>query len=107
MKLVRRHGYGGSRQRYDSPALTRSASRVVPIALACASLLAAGCGGGTRQDASEPNGNFKVQVVRAEFPIKQSLAKRSLLVIAVKNVDSKTIPNIAVTVNSFDKRSTD
>jgi hypothetical protein len=27
------------------------------------------------------------------------------MVIAVKNVDSKTIPNVAVTVKSFDKRS--
>jgi hypothetical protein len=75
--------------------------------LACASLVAAGCGGGTRQDANEPSGNFKVQVVRAHFPLKQSLAKRSKMVIAIKNVDSKTIPNIAVTVKDFDQRKDD
>jgi hypothetical protein len=89
--------------------LSRAVQRLVVVA--CASLVgvvAAGCGGGgQRQDVNEPNGNFKVQIVRAQFPTKQSLAKRSRLVIAVKNVDSKTIPNIAVTVKSFDQRSTD
>lgn len=71
-------------------------------------MLVAGCGGGgQRQDASEPSGNFKIQVVRATFPLKQSLAKHSRMVIAIKNVDNKTIPNIAVTVKSFDVRKTD
>ena len=81
----------------------------MPVVLACAGLAAisAGCGGGARQDANEPNGKFRVQVVRAEFPSKQSLAKRSKMVIAVKNVDSKTIPNIAVTVKAFDQRLSD
>jgi hypothetical protein len=81
--------------------------RVVPFALVSASLLAAGCGGGTRQDASEPSGQYKVQIVEAKFPAKQSLAKRSRLVITVKNVDTRTIPNVAVTVKSFEKAKSD
>ena len=102
MKLVRT-----PEERYLSRAVWSGTQRAVPVMLACASLIATGCGGGGgRQDANEPSGFYKVQVVRAQFPTKQSLAKRSRMVIAVKNVDSKTIPNVAVTVKSFDKRST-
>ena len=49
----------------------------------------------------------KVEIVQAKFPAKQSLATRSKMVITVKNVDSKTIPNVAVTVKSFDLRKND
>src|SRR4051812_24344897 len=90
---------------YDSPALT---SRALVISVLAAALAAAGCGGGgPRQDANEPSGTYKIQVVQAKFPGKQSLAKRSQMVIVVKNVDSRTIPNVAVTVKSFDQRKSD
>ena len=74
------------------------------MATACACALAlSACGGGERQDENEPEGDFKVEVVKAEFPSKQKLAKRSDLVITVKNAESsKSIPNIAVTVRGFD-----
>jgi hypothetical protein len=83
------------------------------IALACrlsvvASLAAvalAGCGGGERQDANEPSGTFRVAVVRASFPTKQHLAQPERFVIAVRNTGRETVPNIAVTVNSFAERS--
>jgi hypothetical protein len=90
---------------YVSPALTRRA--LVASAASAVAVVIAGCGGGPRQDANEPSGNFKVQVVEAKFPSKQSLAQRSTMVITVKNVDTKTIPNIAVTVKSFDVNSTE
>src|SRR3982750_1337089 len=90
---------------YDSPAL---ASRALVIPVVAASLLVAGCGGGgPRQDADEPSGNYKVQVVQAKFPDKQALAKRSVMRITVKNVDTKTIPDVAVTVKSFDVTKND
>ena len=60
--------------------------------------------GSQSQDAHEPSGKFKVSIVKASFPGKQKLAKRSTMVITVKNVDSRTIPDITVTVNSFDRR---
>jgi hypothetical protein len=83
------------------------------IALACrlsvvASLAAvalAGCGGGERQDAKEPSGTFRVAVVRASFPTKQHLAQPERFVIAVRNTGRETVPNVAVTVNSFAERS--
>ena len=89
---------------YDSAGLRRIA---VIAALACG-LIAAGCGGGgTRQDADEPSGTYKIRVIQAKFPDHQSLAKRSTMRITVKNVDSKTIPNVAVTVKSFDQTKND
>jgi hypothetical protein len=100
MKLVQ----AGSQHLYDSPALR---SRTVVIAALVSGLIVAGCGGGERQDADEPSGTYKVQVVEAKFPDRQSLAKRSTMTITVKNVDSKTIPNVAVTVKSFDQRKND
>jgi hypothetical protein len=61
----------------------------------------AACGGGARQDASEPSGTFPVQVTSASFPASQRLAERTRLVIAVRNTSTnKTIPNIAVTITN-------
>jgi hypothetical protein len=61
-------------------------------------LMLAGCGGGARQDASEPSGKFPVAVSIATFPASQRLAQRTHLVVAVRNAGSQTIPNIAVTI---------
>lgn len=101
MKLVQ----SPSGRLYDSAALM--SRRLIPAALACV-VFVAGCGGGgERQDADEQSGDYKVQVVEAKFPDHQSLAKRSTMTITVKNVDSKTIPNVAVTVKSFDQTKND
>lgn len=70
-----------------------------------AALVAAGCGGGERQDAHEPSGTLAVAVVRASFPAKQHLAKPERFVIAVRNTGSRPVPNLAVTVDSFASRS--
>jgi hypothetical protein len=80
----------------------RHAAVAACLSLTCAIGLAA-CGG-QRQDENEPTGNFQVDVVSASFPGKQKLAKRSDLVIKVKNSGDKEIPNIALTVNGFDER---
>jgi hypothetical protein len=69
------------------------------VALACAtSLVAAGCGGGTRQDKDEPEGNFPVEVVDTSFPEQQKLAKDSKMEIVVRNAGDEEIPVISVTV---------
>jgi hypothetical protein len=66
-----------------------------------ATLALAACGGGTRQDVSEPSGTFPVQVTTASFPGSQRLAEHTQLVISVRNASSKrTIPDIAVTITN-------
>jgi hypothetical protein len=64
----------------------------------------AGCGGGARQDEGEPSGTWKVDVTSASFPGKQHLAQQSQLRITVENMDSRAIPNLAVTVDGFGMR---
>jgi hypothetical protein len=77
-------------------------------ALALAGVVAlAGCGGGERQDEDEPEGDFAVEVVAASFPEDQKLAKKSNLVITVRNAGNRTVPNIAVTVDGFNVRRSD
>jgi hypothetical protein len=67
-------------------------------------LVLAGCGGDTRQDENERAGNFELEVVKASFPTSQKLAKRSDLVIQVRNSGAKTVPDVAVTVNGLTVR---
>src|SRR3954454_12303396 len=100
MKLV----HSPPQHLYDStPVVSR-----VAIPVLVAAFVVAGCGSsGPRQDANEQSGNYKIQVVEAKFTDHQSLAKRSTMTITVKNVDSKTIPNVAVTVKSFDQTKND
>lgn len=74
-------------------------SRRAAIALIALAATAAGCGGGERQDADEPSGTFNVDVVRADFPTKQRLAKQEEFVVEVHNSDKRTIPDVAVTIN--------
>lgn len=72
-------------------------------AVAMAGLAATGigaCGGGERQDANEPEGNFRIEVTRASFPQKQSLADETTLKIDVRNADDKAAPNVAVTIET-------
>jgi len=64
-------------------------------------LIAAGCGGGSRQDAHEPSGTYRMRIVRASFPALQSIARPTSLVITVQNLGPRTVPNVAVTIDSF------
>jgi hypothetical protein len=81
--------------------------RIAFLASTAALVALAGCGGGERQDENEPEGDYKVEVVNASFPAEQKLAKRSRLVIVVRNADTKQIPNIAVTMHGLDYRKDD
>ncbi len=56
------------------------------------------CGGGQRQDITEPRGKFTVDVQSATFPVSQSISQHTHLVIAVRNTGRKTIPDVAVTI---------
>jgi hypothetical protein len=70
-------------------------------AAACAVLLASGCGGGTRQDAGELERTYKLQLLAARFPASQSIARPVFMRVLVRNADTKTIPNLTATVDSF------
>lgn len=63
-------------------------------------VLLGGCGGPARQDADEPTGRYRVEVTEASFPDEQKLAKSTRMTIKVRNVDTKTIPNLAVTMGT-------
>jgi hypothetical protein len=77
----------------------RCARGLLAATLAAALLASAGCGG-TRQDESEPSGEFKVGVTDASFPAKQSIAQRARMKIEVRNTDKRALPNVAVTVQT-------
>ncbi len=68
-------------------------------------LALAGCGE-SKQDAKEPRRAYTVAVSQASFPAKQAIARPTTLRIAVANKDAKTLPNVAVTVNSLTYRAT-
>jgi hypothetical protein len=67
------------------------------LLVALSAILIAGCGGGERQDEDEPEGEFPVEIVAAEFPAKQRLAETADLTLTVANVGEETIPDLAVT----------
>ena len=69
------------------------------MVIAALGLTACG-GGGERQDANEPSGNFPVQVSKASFPARQVLANSENLRLAIKNPGPKTIPDLAVTIHT-------
>ena len=81
------------------PTLYGGASLLLVLAVALTA-----CGGKDRQDKGEKEGTWKVQVVSASFPGKQVLADTTELQIKVKNEDTRTLPNLAVTVEGFDRR---
>jgi hypothetical protein len=86
-------------------ALSQAQSALAVTALAACALLAAGCGGGSPQNASEPAASFQLAVVHASFPSKQSIATPTALELQVRNTGASTVPNVAVTVDSFNYTS--
>jgi hypothetical protein len=85
----------------------RARKRVgVGIAVALAAAGVASCGGGGRQDATEPEGDFPVQIANANFPSKQQLAQNTNLTLSVANTGDKTIPDLAITIFTSSNAST-
>jgi hypothetical protein len=68
------------------------------LLLALCSIGIVACGGGERQDADEPEGEFPVEVVSAAFPSKQRLAESSDLTLSIANAGEETIPDLATTI---------
>jgi hypothetical protein len=68
---------------------------------ACAAMLVSGCGGGKRQDVGEAARTYKIQVLSATFDPTQAIARPAVMRVKLRNADARTIPNLAVTVDSF------
>lgn len=88
--------------------LSATGARLATLAagVSVCALALAGCGQST-QDAKEPSRSYTVAVSQASFPAKQAIARPTTLRIAVSNRDAKTLPNVAVTVNSLTYRATE
>jgi hypothetical protein len=74
---------------------------IAVLLVSAAAALASGCGGGTRQDAREPDATFSVAIAHASFPRLQSIARPATLTLRVRNTSTATIPNLAITIDSF------
>jgi hypothetical protein len=68
-------------------------------------MLASGCGGSQR-NAHEAKGTYTVEVLHARFPAKQAIAHDTRFALIVRNAGARTVPNVAVTVDSFYYTST-
>jgi hypothetical protein len=79
----------------------------IGLVTALAAVGIASCGGGERQDADEPEGDFPVQVVSADFPSKQLLAQNHQLKLSVANTGDQEIPDLAVTIFTTSNSSTE
>jgi len=67
--------------------------------------LVSGCGGSSRQNADEPEKTYTVSIPHASFPAKQSIVHPVTMTVAVHNTSAATIPNVAVSVDSFEYTS--
>jgi hypothetical protein len=79
--------------------LARGRRTAAIAAIVTLAATAAGCGG-QRQDANEPSGQFRVQVTGARFPARQALSQEAVMRIAVRNADHRSLPDVAVTVET-------
>jgi hypothetical protein len=75
--------------------------RALPAAAVLAAGLALGGCGGARQDANEPRATYRVDVEQASFPARQRVAQSERVTFRVRNASSRTIPELAVTLDSL------
>src|SRR5215218_405777 len=77
---------GQRRTTAGSQRLRGAEARIVSgIALGALAVGVIACGGGERQDVTEPSGNFPVQVTKAKFANHQRLAETEDLQLAIEN----------------------
>ena len=93
-----------------SPIVSGSALPKITLGcLAAAAILPAslvGCGGsGTSQDASEPTADYQVAITKVSFPVRQGLGETTKLKITVQNTGTHEVPDITMTVNGLNYRS--
>jgi len=75
--------------------------RLTTITAAALAVTLGACGGGgERQDADEPEGNYKLEITDAKFPTDQAIAEKTALRLKIRNADTKAAPNVAVTLET-------
>ncbi len=67
--------------------------------------LVCGCGGAQR-NSREVSGTYPVEILAARFPAKQAISRDTRMSLIVRNAGARTIPNLAVTLDSFYYKST-
>ncbi len=75
----------------------------VVLLVVCGAFLAAlmgGCGS-ARRNTHEVATTYPVEILRARFPAKQAISRDERFTLVVRNAGARTIPNIAVTLDSF------
>jgi hypothetical protein len=78
----------------------RSVSVLLVAGAACIAIAVMGCGS-ARQDAGEPTGTYRVSIVSpTSFPQRQLVASRTTMSVTVRNDDTRTIPNLSITVST-------
>ena len=93
-------------ERASTAPAVRARKRVgMGLAAVLVAFVVASCGG-ERQDANEPEGDFPVQIVSANFPSKQKLAENTNLTLSVENTGDKAIPDLAITIFTSSDAST-
>jgi hypothetical protein len=71
----------------------------------CAALLASGCGGSSHSSSEQTHAQgphtYKIEVLDVTFKPAQQVGRPATMRIEVLNADTQTIPDIAVTLDSF------
>lgn len=83
----------------------RSHAYIAILLVSASAALVAGCGGGSQQDAGEKEKTYTVAIAHASFPAHQSIVRPTTMTVAVRNMSNTTLPNVAVSVNSFEYAS--
>jgi hypothetical protein len=89
---------GALGEKAQHPCRTPARRLLIGVAALASLLGLSACGGGARQDATEPDAKFPVEIVTAQFPNRQRLADTSDFRLAVKNTGQQMIPDLAVTI---------
>lgn len=68
-------------------------------------LATSGCNHVPTQGKDSPSGTWQVDVPRFSFPVNQRLAHAEEAVLIVRNLDSRPIPSLAITLSGFSYRN--
>lgn len=75
--------------------------RVIALVALVLAFALSGCGGGPRQDKDAASGTWKVTVLGWKFAKTQPLGKPQDFVLRVRNDDTRTIPDLIVTIRGI------